>query len=169
MQLNAQQTATICAALRHWNHAVDLHGVNALGGSEFFQHTPPLGPCEVVELLLSIKNDKGHEVLLVDQASIPAALGAISLFVDGRHILDVDESRHYPAINDMADSLASALNTTVQRVELTETRLALYLAECNGTRDELDKAIAGGETDLDDWVQGYNNEDVIGAVNANLP
>ena len=92
----------------------------------------------------------------------------MSLFVNGSAILDVGVESSLP-ITDVATSLANALDVELRTVSLSELQLAQYLADINGKRKELDDLIDAGETDLDDWVQGYNNEDVMGAINALYP
>lgn len=102
-------------------------------------------------------------VLLVDQSSIPASFDAVSLFVNGRHVLDADEANDHP-IEDIASNLAAALDTDVTQESLSGIDLARYLAGKREKLSELEASIKEGNADLDDWVQGYTNDDVLGAL-----
>jgi len=166
MIFDTRQTATLLAALQHWNHSMETHGVGAIGGG-YFDNITPLDENEVNSLYDVVKSGK-DTVILVDQSSIPASFGEVSLFVNGSAILDVGVESSLP-ITDVATSLANALDVELRTVSLSELQLAQYLADINGKRKELDDLIDAGETDLDDWVQGYNNEDVMGAINALYP
>ncbi|MFK5951033.1 MAG: hypothetical protein QM500_19950 [Methylococcales bacterium] len=105
-----------------------------------------------------------QSVLLVDQKSIPASFNCNSLFVNGEHILDSDESNAYP-LEDVANSLAKALNVNLKEVSLSELDLAKYMSHTVNQSEQLKSEIELGSVDLDSWVQGYTNDDVKGAVN----
>jgi len=102
-------------------------------------------------------------VLLVDQSSIAASFDCVSLFVNGKHILDVDDSGDAP-IDEIAESIASALDTVLDKQSLSELELAKYIAHTRNESSAIDAQIKEGVNDFDDWVQGYNNNDVLGAI-----
>jgi hypothetical protein len=102
------------------------------------------------------------KVLIVNQRDIPASFDGESLFVNGVHILDADESTDLP-IEDIAANLAVALGCEVERVTLTEEALARSMSKANGTLGDF-LANASDSNDFDEFIQGYTNEDVLRAV-----
>ena len=101
-----------------------------------------------------------NTVIIIDQQSIPASFGAESLFVNYKHIVDADNAGGEIPIHDIADNLAEVLGCNVESYSLTEKELATYIAKSkNETKKFKD---CPGE--LDDWIQGYTNDDLIGAI-----
>jgi hypothetical protein len=103
-----------------------------------------------------------NSIIVVDQTTIPSSFGCEGLFVNGIHVLDVDETMDYP-VQEIADSLSKALACAVKTVKLSELDLATYIAKKNGKLSELETSIVDGD-DLDDWIQGYDNDDVIETI-----
>jgi hypothetical protein len=108
-----------------------------------------------------------NTVLLVDQSEIACSFDCKSLFVNGTHILDADETDDFP-IENISTELAKAFNIEVTLVSLSEVQLATYIAKKTNKEDKLAIAINADE-DLDEWLQGYNNNDVLAAIMLETP
>jgi hypothetical protein len=102
-------------------------------------------------------------VIIADQTNIPSSFNGSSLFVNGVHIVDADNDNDIP-LEDIAESLATALNTQVRTVEITEKQLATAVAKQRGQYDELEKEIDSGNVVYEDWNEGYNNDHVLAAL-----
>lgn len=103
-----------------------------------------------------------NAVILVDQTSIPGSFDAKSLFFNGQHILDDDETSAYP-ISEIAEKLAKSMGVKVSHVDLSQVALAKYMAGLNNTSRELEERLEAKE-DIDDFVQDYTNDHVLGAI-----
>jgi len=104
-----------------------------------------------------------NRVLLVDQTRIPASCDCVSLFVNDTCILeDCDQDQFN--INEMASILAVALQTHVKKIVLEEVTLAKYMAALRNELSILEGEIKNGKDEFYDWVQGYTNDDVLGAI-----
>jgi hypothetical protein len=108
-----------------------------------------------------------NTVLLVDQSEIPCSFDCKSLFVNGIHILDADDTNDFP-IENISTELAKALNIEVTFASLSEVQLATYIAKKNNEEDKLSIDIKA-DNDLDEWLQGYNNNDVLAAIMLETP
>jgi hypothetical protein len=98
-----------------------------------------------------------NSVVVIDQNSIPAAMGDMSLFVNGKCVLDSQSS-----VLDAGAGLAEALDCRVLFHDMSELELAKYCAKKNGCYEQLEATIEeGGE--LDEFVQGYTDADVWAA------
>ncbi len=111
-----------------------------------------------------------HKVLLVDQADIQTSCDALSLFINGVHIIDDDEHDQVPSqlegengLRTVANRLATALGTEVTEASLSEALLAESIAHSRGElsafRDE--KLL---DEDYSQWLEAYTNDDVLKAV-----
>jgi hypothetical protein len=77
--------------------------------------------------------------------------------------LDADEHNDFP-LEEIAESLAIALDSQVRRVKVTERQLATAIAKKLGKYEELETEIDSGEVNYEDWTQGYTNEDVLNTL-----
>jgi hypothetical protein len=102
-------------------------------------------------------------IIIADQTEIAASFNGSSLFVNGVHIVDADDNNDFP-LEDIAESLSIALDSTVRRVKVTEKKLAIAVAKRLGQYDELEREIDSGEVVYDDWHQGYSNDDVLSTL-----
>lgn len=101
-----------------------------------------------------------QSIIIADQTEIPSSFEGSSLFVNGVHIVDADEHNDIP-LKEIAESLATALDTQFRTVKITEEQLATAVAKKLGKYNELEEEIASGEVNYEDWNQGYNNENVL--------
>jgi hypothetical protein len=99
-------------------------------------------------------------IIIVDQTEIPSSFEGSSLFVSGVHILDADEHNDLP-LKEIAESLATALDSQVRTVKVTERQLATTIAKKLGKYEELETEIDSGEVNYENWNQGYTNENVL--------
>lgn len=104
-------------------------------------------------------------VIIADQTDIPSSFECKSLFVGGVHILDSNEHNDIP-LEEIAESLAIALNTEVRTVKISEKQLAIAVTKKLGSYDELKKEIDSGDVNYEDWTQGYTNENILDALYA---
>jgi hypothetical protein len=102
-------------------------------------------------------------IIIADQTEIPSSFEGSSLFVNGVHILDADEHNDMP-LEEIAESLATALDSQVRTVKITEKQLATAVAKKLGKYDELEKDIDSGDVNYEDWTQGYTNDNVLDAL-----
>ena len=98
-------------------------------------------------------------ILLVDQREIPGSFDCVSLFVNGKHIYDFDDTVVGIEHDDLVGNLETALDEKAETVCINTSQLARCIA-LEGD-EEFD------EKDVDSHEQlthGYNNEDLIAAV-----
>jgi len=98
------------------------------------------------------------EVLLVDQREIPGSYGCVSLFLKGTHIYDFDDLVNV-SYDDIAASLASALDVEVETIEITTKQLAQCIA--GRLEEDFDEGDVESHEQL---LHGYTNADLLYAI-----
>ena len=107
---------------------------------------------------------QAHSIVIVDQDSIIASFGGESLFVDGVHVMDMDQDNYIEGgLTDVAESLSVALKAPVQRIILDTYDLAYSIAQDNANDEEF-ATFSQTESYFEDWVEGYTNHDVWTAI-----
>ena len=102
--------------------------------------------------------------ILVDQTSVPSSFGCVSLFVNGNIILSADEHNDHP-VESVAELLSKALDVKVEKVVITTEQLARSIVKHDPLlKDDFDADLASGETDFDEWCEGYTNKDLMNLV-----
>lgn len=115
---------------------------------------------------------KINKVIIADQSDIPLSDNAKSLFYSKTHILCTDDYDDYPLV-EIAQSMAKSIGTQVICIKLTEYDIALSVASKMNKIDELNQeiksaALLGNFPDLDQWCQGYDNDNVQDAIELKL-
>lgn len=106
-----------------------------------------------------------NTIFLVDETEIPSSFDNTRLLVNGEHILSSDEQNVHP-VKDVAESLSTALNAELKEVKVTSEQLAYSIVKHDPVlKDDFEEDLKSGETDFDEWCQGYTNNDILNYIN----
>jgi hypothetical protein len=171
MNISNFELNTVLAALRHYQSLIDGISDQDLNeitrSSEHFYDSQLLDADQIDALCEKLNTDSSDpSVMLVDETGIPASFSCTSLFVNRQPVIQADMATDIP-IEEIAHDLADALGIEVEQHAISEKQMALYMANKHGASSQEIKSIQKGQTDLDHWIQGYSNNDVLGALDSN--